>query len=115
LHEYGITKNVLETVLQQTEAKGAGHITEIHFVLGGHSDVEPESVRLYFAEVSAGTPAEGATLHFRRLPARYRCWDCAKTFETSRGEARCLACGSVRIQPLAGDEFYAESVEVAEP
>jgi len=112
LHEYGITKNALETVLQQTEEKGAGRITEIHFVLGGHSDVEPDSVRLYFDEISAGTPAEGAALHFRRLPASYRCWDCSKTFETSLEEARCLACGSVRIHPLAGDEFYAESVEV---
>lgn len=62
MHELGITRRILEVVLERAAAAGATRITDVHLEIGEDSDVSPVSLEHYWPEVSRATPAEGARL-----------------------------------------------------
>jgi hydrogenase nickel incorporation protein HypA/HybF len=64
MHELGMTRRLLEVVLDRAAAAGASLITDVHLEIGEASDVSPESIEFYWPQVSRATPAEGAHLHF---------------------------------------------------
>ena len=55
-------------------------ITDIRLVIGQLSTVVDDSVQFYWDILSAGTAAEGGTLHFQRVPARLVCRDCGEAY-----------------------------------
>jgi len=71
-----------------------------------------ESVQFYWDIVSKETLAEGATLHFQRVPAIFRCLDCQYQYGLSENIV-CPLCHSNNIRVTAGDEFYLEAIEVS--
>ena len=52
MHELGITRRVLEVVLERATEARATRITAVHIEIGDESDVAPESVALYWPDVS---------------------------------------------------------------
>ncbi len=64
MHEAGVTRQLLEVVIERATAAGARRVSAVHLELGDESDVAPESVNFYWPELSRGTPAEGARLLF---------------------------------------------------
>jgi Zn finger protein HypA/HybF involved in hydrogenase expression len=65
MHELGITRRLLEVVLERAAAAGATRVTDVHLEIGEASDIAPEALSSYWTEVSRSTPAEGARLVFR--------------------------------------------------
>lgn len=113
MHELAITQRILQIALEHAGRAGARRITAIHLVVGDLSSVVDDSVQFYFDHLAPGTPAEGAGLHFTRLPARYRCRACGKEFAPERGLAwQCPACQGWDVEIVQGKEFYLESIEV---
>ena len=111
MHELMVTESILEIALRHAREAEAGRITDIHLVIGALSSVIDESVQFYWDIVSEGTAAEGAKLHFRRIPAELACQDCATTYDP-RVDLACPACGSINVRVVAGQEFYLEAIEV---
>ena len=70
MHELAVTESILEIALRHGRAAGATAITDLFLVVGELSTIVDESVQFYWDIVSEGTEAAGATLHFRRVPAR---------------------------------------------
>jgi hydrogenase nickel incorporation protein HypA/HybF len=62
--------------------------------------------------LSKDTVAEGSTLHFERIKARFRCKDCGEEFEPEPRKFDCPHCENVKVELLAGREFRMESIEV---
>ncbi len=116
MHELPVTQSLLEIVLRHAERAGASRITEIELALGVFTNYVGDSIQFYFDIISRGTPAEGAALHIRRIPATCYCWDCGQNF--AWGEAtlpvECPRCKGVGFRFTGGDEFYVESMEVEE-
>ncbi len=113
MHELGITQNLLNLALQYAEPAGAKKITALHLVIGELSSVVDDSVQFYWDFISQGTIAQGAVLHFERIPAAFECQDCGAVFPRSDGFA-CPSCGSGRVRVKQGEEFYLRSIEVEE-
>jgi len=111
MHELGITQNLLDLALRHAEPAGAKKITALHLVIGELSSVVDDSVQFYWDFVSQGTIAQGATLHFERIPAAFECQDCGELFPRNDGYV-CPACGSGRVRVKLGEEFYLKSIEV---
>lgn len=111
MHELAVTQSVLEIVLRHAEETDAERITDIHLVIGQLSSYVDDSVAFYWDIISAGTIAEGARLHFRRLPAQIECRACGERYALS-GDFLCPACGQADVEIISGDEFYVESIEV---
>jgi len=112
MHELSVTESLLALTLQHAQAAQAQHVTGVHVVIGQLSSVIDESVQFYWDLIASGTMAEGARLHFRRVPATFRCVDCGHTFGLSSDTLDCPACHSLRIKLAAGEELYLEALDI---
>lgn len=113
MHELPVTRGILSVVLQAAAQANARRITAIDLVIGDFSSIVDDSVQFYFDILSRGTPAEGATLHFRREAAIATCWDCSHQASVRAPLlSHCPACNSTRLQVSGGRAFYVHSMEV---
>jgi len=112
MHELSVTQNVLNIALEHAAKAGARRILQIDLVIGELSSIVDDSVQFYFDIISRGTMAEGARLVFHRIPATFRCRRCGETFPLEGPEPACPRCGNDSMEPIAGTEFYVESIEV---
>ncbi|MEO0071709.1 MAG: hydrogenase maturation nickel metallochaperone HypA [candidate division WOR-3 bacterium] len=108
MHEFTITKSLINQVLSEAKRVGAKRVNKIKVLLGENSAVVPDCLQFYFDRLKEGTLAEGATLEFRRVPLRVRCPKCGKEFSSIEAMCDCNAGGEI----LAGDELVIESIEV---
>lgn len=112
MHELAITQSVLEIVLRHARQAGGSRVGAVHLVVGQLSSIVDDSVAFYWDMVARGTPAEGAQLHFRRIPARFRCQACGQEFAWGESTLGCPACASGSMRLVAGDEFFVESIDI---
>jgi hydrogenase nickel incorporation protein HypA/HybF len=112
VHELAVTESLLEIALRHGRAAGARRVTDLYLVIGQLSTYVDDSVQFYWDFVSQGTEAEGARLHFRRVPASFTCQDCGRTYALDENQLTCPECGGSRVQLGKGDEFYLETIEV---
>ncbi len=113
MHELPVTQGMLDVVLQAARRNGAQRVRIINLVVGDLAGILDDSVQFYFDLLSRDTPAEGAILHFERVPAEALCGECGRTFRAQAPLApACPACGSPRLTVRGGREFYVESIEV---
>lgn len=113
MHELAVTQNILDIALRHAAAAGAGRITDIYLVIGELSSIVDDSVQFYWDFVSEGTPAAGATLHFRRVAAEMHCPACDHRY-SPRQDLTCPLCGSSRVRITAGETFRLEAIDVAD-
>jgi len=112
MHELSVTESVLEIALRHAERAGAQRIVRLNLVIGELSSIVGDSVQFYWDIVSRDTIAEGAELHFERLPATLRCLGCEHTFPLNGRDYTCPACGGKKVVAAGGDDFRLESIEV---
>jgi hydrogenase nickel incorporation protein HypA/HybF len=113
MHELPITQSLLQITLKHAEAAGAKKVKQLNLVIGRMSSVVDESVQLYWDITTKGTIAEGAILHFERVPATFRCFDCQKEFEfNNQSDFSCPYCQSAWVGVIGGDDFRLDSIDV---
>ncbi len=112
MHEYAVTKNIVDIAVAEAKAANAGRVVEISLVIGDLSSIIDESVSMYFEIISKDTMAEGAKLSFKRKPAVFHCSRCGKNYNKPAKGFECPECGSLGTLTGAGREFYIESLEV---
>jgi hydrogenase nickel incorporation protein HypA/HybF len=112
MHELSITESLLKIALRHGERAKAIKITDIYLVIGDLSSVVDESVNFYWDLISENTIAEGARLHFQRIATQMKCLDCGEGYSPQGGDLACPACQSGRVNVVAGDEFFLESIAV---
>ncbi len=114
MHELPVVEQLLRIVLRHAEEAGARRVLALNLVIGQMSSIVDESVQFYWNILSRGTVAEGATLNFRRVPARFRCLECGHEYGMDAGTLTCPECDSVRVRLIQGDEFQLESIDIEE-
>lgn len=87
-------------------------IKGLHLVLGEIFELNPTAIQKYWEELSRGTAAERAQLHFRSIKAEVQCMACFQKYHPLDGKIHCPYCGSYGAKVLSGEEFYLESVEL---
>lgn len=115
MHEYALTKRIVQIVGDTAAAHGASRVTAAHLVIGENTSVIPESVQMYYDIIARGTPAEGATLHVRVVKPEMHCPVCDKNFARPRFSFACPACGALGNPTDVGNEFFVERVEIETP
>lgn len=114
MHEMAITEQLLTTALRHATQARAARITRLNLVVGQFSSVVDDSVQFYWDFVAKGTIAEGAVLHFTRIPGVFACRDCGGSFSIAEFDGQCPGCGGGQVSVVSGDEFQLESIEVEE-
>ncbi len=114
MHELPVTQSILQIALEHAEESGAERITDLHLVIGQLSSIVDDSIQFYWDIVSEGTAAQGARLHFRRVPTELICLDCNRRYTPGKEDMACPECHSIRVKVVAGEEFYLEAIDVEE-
>lgn len=73
MHELGIAARIVEAAVARASAAGAIRITDVHLEIGAESDVAPESIELYWPQVTRATPAEGSRLDIQAADDPWAC------------------------------------------
>jgi hydrogenase nickel incorporation protein HypA/HybF len=113
MRELNIIQTFLHKVLRQIGETNAKRATLIHLALGELSEFAPTALQTHWTELSQGTPAEHAQLHFRLIPAEVQCMACFQKYRPVDKKISCPDCGSVGAKILTGEECYLESIETA--
>ena len=111
MHELNAVQGLLEKALQKAKEAQAGRITHLYLVVGEISDYTDESLRFHWDRAGRGTLAQGAVLHFRRVPAEVQCMSCFTKYRPKDGRLICPNCGGVGARIIAGEEFYMEELD----
>ena len=112
MHELPVTQAILKIALKHSNEANAKRIENIHIVMGELSTNLDDSVQFYWDIIAKDTLAEGAKLHFRRVPAELQCMACFEKYHPDGDELLCPMCGSVGAKIIAGEEFYVEAIDI---
>lgn len=112
MHELSVTQSILEIALRHGNEANAKRIADIHIVMGELSTMVDDSIQFYWDMIAEGTIAQGAKLHFRRVPAELQCMACFTKYHPKEMELICPNCGSVGVKIIAGEEFSLEALDV---
>ena len=106
---YAIQSVLAKALLSARESNKRVRVLQI--ALGEISELNQDFIQKHWSELSQGTPAERARLHFRSIKAEVQCMACFQKYHTVDGRIHCPYCGSYGAKILAGEEFYLESIE----
>lgn len=112
MHEFAITKSIINMVQKQAESSNANRVTKVILVVGDLSAVVDESVQMYFDILSEDTLACGAELVFKRVKTQFQCGACGNKFLKEESGFDCPLCSQPGVLTGVGREFYIESIEI---
>ncbi|MEA2347156.1 MAG: hydrogenase nickel incorporation protein HypA/HybF [Thermoleophilaceae bacterium] len=112
MHELSLSGAIVNTAVKHADGR---KVKLVSMRIGALRQVVPDSLDFYFDFVSKGTLCEGAALEYEMIPARLRCTDCSREWETDMPYFMCPDCGAAgHVEVATGDEFEVESIEVEE-
>jgi hydrogenase nickel incorporation protein HypA/HybF len=114
MHELPVAENLLEITLRHARQANAKRVTDLYLVVGQLSSIIDDSIQFYWDIISEDSIAEGAVLHFRRIPTRMQCRFCEHQFSPAGDDFACPECQSTQVHIVAGEEFFLESINIDE-
>lgn len=112
MHELSVTESLLKIAVQHAEKANARRVMDLNIVIGDLASMVDESIQFYWDIIAKDTIAEGAKLHFRRVPAELQCNTCGEKYRPTDKELICPNCGGAGAKIIAGEEFALESIDV---
>jgi hydrogenase nickel incorporation protein HypA/HybF len=112
MHELAVTQSILDISMRHANEAGAKRITDINLVVGQFSSIVDDSVQFYWDIIAKETIAQGATLHFNRIPGEMTCGACGHTFRPNDETFACPSCSSTQVMITKGEEFRVDSIDV---
>ncbi|HUF00101.1 MAG TPA: hydrogenase maturation nickel metallochaperone HypA [Anaerolineales bacterium] len=111
MRELHATQSILDRALFKAR-ESTKRVRSLQLALGEISELDQTSIEKHWDELSRGTPAERAQLHFRSIKAEVQCMACFEKYHPLNGNIHCPYCGSYGAKVLSGEEFYLESIEL---
>jgi hydrogenase nickel incorporation protein HypA/HybF len=112
MHELPVTESILEIALRHARQVNATRVTDLYLVIGKLSSIVDDSIQFYWDIIAKDTIAEGAQLHFSRVPAELECTTCGTKFHPDGEDFSCPSCRSNAVRVSAGEEFYLQAIDV---
>ena len=112
MHELSIAQALVDTVIDGLPAYAGRRVLSLQLELGEHSGVQRDALEFCFDEVARGTVLEGARLCVRDVPLQLACAACEAREPPGQFAALCSACGSPRLDAIAGREIMVRSLEL---
>lgn len=112
MHELSLVASVFDILEEKAREHGAARVTTVVLKVGVMSGVVPDLLESAFDSYKKGTLAEEARLEIVRVPVRLRCPDCGGETAREDTDFSCAACGSRRVEIVAGRELVVEKIEL---
>ncbi len=111
MHEYSVTKSLVDLCNQEAEKNKFAKIYKINLKIGKFTGFSPDSIKFYFGYLKPNTKCSDAEIIFNEIPIRIKCRDCGKENIIDEPILMCPNCGKTDIEIISGREFYVESIE----
>ncbi|HWT27743.1 MAG TPA: hydrogenase maturation nickel metallochaperone HypA [Mobilitalea sp.] len=112
MHEYPITKRIIEVAQEYAVKNGAKEVKQINLVVGDYSGYVASSIELYFDIIAEGSLCWHAKLNIERVQPKLKCSKCGELFVRKPFSFECPFCGGEGGPTDIGQEFYIKSIEV---
>lgn len=111
MHEYSIAVDIIRIAEKKAFEAGMKKVMIINLVIGDYCGFLPESIQMYFDEISKNTQCENAELVIKRIEPKLKCSCCGLLFKRKLFSFECPVCGGEGNPTDIGKEFYLESIE----
>jgi len=111
MHEYGVTKSLVDLCNQEAEKNNLKKIFKINLKIGKFTGFSADSIKFYFDYLKPDTKCVDAEIMFEEIPIKIKCENCKKENIIDDPIFLCPDCGSPDIEIITGREFYIESIE----
>ena len=111
MHEYGVTKSLVELCSNEANKNHITNVVKVHLKVGKFTGFSPDSIEFYFEHLKVDTNCSRAKLIFEEIPIKIKCNGCGKQHVIDEPILLCPKCGSDKIELLSGREFYVASIE----
>lgn len=111
MHEYGVTKALVELCNAEAEKNDIKTIKKITIKIGKFTGFSPDSIEFYFEYLKENTSCAHARIAFIDVPIRISCRSCSKESVIEEPLLVCPHCGKSDIAVKTGREFFVESIE----
>lgn len=112
VHEYPITRRIIEIADEYAKKNNANTVRRINLVVGDYSGYEAGSIELYFDIIAEGSLCEHAKLNIERVTPMLQCKQCKQLFVRKPFSFECPHCDGEGSQTEIGKEFYIKSIEI---
>lgn len=107
MHEIGLCEGIVAAVRRRA---GDRPVAKVRIRAGALLRVVEPSLQQAWELLTAGTPAQRATVELVQVPAELHCERCDHQSPTVDALATCPACGSGYVHLSGGDELVLESL-----
>ncbi len=114
MHEIGVVREVVKTVLRYVEEHNVKEVSEIVVDIGELSLIVPKYVEDLYPACVAGTPLEDTKLIINITPGLAICNDCDEIFNVVENKGCCPKCNSFDKDVLSGRDFMIKQIHVPE-
>ncbi len=104
MHELYLAESIIHIVSDYAARDGFNKVNSISLSYGRLSCIEPKTLQFAFDVQAKDTPAKGAALDFKILPAFIHCFSCEKDLEVKAHTGMCPACGGLDVVLTGGTE-----------
>lgn len=104
MHELYLAESIIHLVQDYAKRRDFKKVNSVMLSCGRLSCIEPKALQFAFDVQAKNTPAEGAVLDFRILPAVVHCLLCNKDSEINAHTGICPACGGLEVLLTAGTQ-----------
>lgn len=112
MHEYPITKRIIEIADDYARKNNAIDVKKINLVVGDYCGYVASSIELYFDIIAEGSLCHNAELSIERIIPKLKCNNCGELFIRKPFSFECPNCKGEGSPTEIGKEFYIKSIEV---
>jgi len=104
VHELYLAESIVHIIQDYAARQDFKTVHSVLLSYGRFSCIEPIALQFAFDVQARNTPAEGAVLDFRVLPAVIHCFSCDADSEVKMHSGTCPSCGGFEVVLTAGTE-----------
>jgi len=121
MHEFSMTTQIVENVLQEAQKHNAKKVTEVHLIIGELTFLGAEQVRFSYNILVEGTIMQGSKLYIKQKNGVVKCGSCDyegalmyednPMYHVKMPTLRCPKCGGV-VNVIGGRECTIKSIRL---
>ncbi len=112
MHEVHQVQRIVAEATQLAKDKQALKVKSVTILVGEMLGFDEGCIRLYWEEMTPGTPLEGSELVLQFVPAKLLCPKCEKIFEEEEFDLECPQCRCLGKPTPSGKEFCIKDFQI---
>ncbi len=110
MHEVHHVQKLVAEAKAQAQAKGLKKVREVVIQVGELLGFDEGSIRIYWEDMTSGTPLDGAKLVVQFIPAKLECPKCGQVFAKKGSDLNCPQCKCLGKPAPGGKEFNIKEI-----